>query len=109
MASARTTEKPVPLEGTRVFDKPPQPGCYWWTHGLFGNRALHTTTHAISSTGQRAHVSACDGKEYSLARTDVFPHTRKGEMMPWDLDFSNGIYDQPYSAIGAKFLDPFMH
>ncbi len=107
--SHRTTEKPVPCEGTRVFDRPQQLTCPWWQHWLPGNWALHTTTHAISLTGQRAHVSACDGKEYSLARTDAFPHTRAGEMMPWDLDFSEGFYNEAFSVTGTKFLDRFMH
>jgi len=107
--SQRTTEKPIPLEGTKVFDRPPQPRCFPLVHWFPGNWALHTTTHAISLTGQRAHVSACDGKEYCLARTDAKPHTRAGELMPWDLDFSEGFYAEAFSVTGTKFLDRFMH
>jgi hypothetical protein len=105
--SQLTTDKPVPREGTHVIDQPPQPRCYWFSHLFFGNQPLHTTTHAISPTGQIAHVTACDGKEYCLALKDIYPHTKAYTMIPWDLDFSDSFYKTAYSVVGTKVLYPF--
>ena len=100
----RTTEKPMPLEGTQVFDRPRQPRCPPGIHGV-----LHTTIHAISLTGRIAHVSACDGQEYSMALKRIEPHTQVGDMLDWDLDMSSHFYAEAFSVLGCKSLHPYIH
>lgn len=105
----KTTETPVPIKGTQVFDKPRQPKCPPGTHQLPQKRALHTTIHAICLTGRIAHVSACDGQEYSMALKRIEPHTQEGDMLDWDLDMSSHFYAEAFSVLGCKSLHPYIH
>lgn len=77
------------------------PNCEWWSHlpWPIGNpRELHAKKLRESSTGQIAHVRACDGKDYCLATVHMCGgRIRPGNLTPWDRDFERSIYDNDCS------------